>query len=209
MGSPSQSYSQIDITQSFYLSKYPITQIQWETVINSEPWLKYNQKFWGNNKPAIGISWHNAKEFCQRLSRKTGQSFNLPTEAQWEYAARAIHNSKIQSEKYYFGNDNNKLKDYGWYSDNSGGQTHEVGQKKPNNFGLYDMYGNIWEWCEDNWNENYNNKTSNNKKLHKDKRVLKGGSWFNVSTDCCSANHYSYNSVIHSDIIGFRVLCFL
>ena len=162
---------QVKMTKPFYLSKYLITQVQWEVVINTEPWLKYKQKFWGDRKPAIGVSWYNAKEFCQRLSRKTRQSFNLPTEVQWEYAARAIQNPKFKSEKYYFGNDNSKLKEYGWYSDNSGGQTHEVGLKKPNNFGLYDMYGNVWEWCEDNWNKKENNK----KKSSKDKKLLKGG----------------------------------
>jgi eukaryotic-like serine/threonine-protein kinase len=108
--------------------------------MNSQPWEEYEQKFWDDRKPVINVSWHDAKEFCQKLSAKTGKTFNLPSEAQWEYACRAG-----SSTRYYFGDDASQLGDYAWYTDNANGQTHEVGEKQPNNFGLYDMMGNVWE----------------------------------------------------------------
>ena len=221
MGSPAgTSYAdesefpchRVNINLPFYLGKYSITQAQWEVVMNSEPWLKYEQKFWGDRKPVIGVSWHDAKEFCKRLSSKTQKTFNLPSEAQWEYACRGIQNAKFKSEKYYFGDNDGKLKDYAWYSYNSGRTIHEVGQKKPNNFGLYDMLGNVWEWCEDNWHENYNN-APNNGSIWLDKQnkyiiLLRGGSWVNPCSHCRCALRVRQNLDKSDSYVGFRVFCF-
>jgi len=134
---------QINI-QSFLLGKYPVTQEQWQAVMGTNP-----SKFKGNKRPVEMVSWDMAREFCQKLSQKTGRNFRLPSEAEWEYACRAG-----TTTEYFFGDDEDDLDDYAWFEDNSNEQTHDVGGKKPNPWGLYDILGNVWEWCEDDWVDN-------------------------------------------------------
>ncbi len=174
----------------FLMSKYEVTQEQWKSIMKKNP-----SHFKGTKKPVEQVSWKEAKDFCL----ETG--LRLPSEAEWEYACRAG-----TSSKYYWGDGADG--EYMIYNDNSSKSTADVGSKKPNAFGLYDMSGNVWEWCEDVWHHDYSKApedgtpwTSKGSSI----RVLRGGSWANKDRFCRSANrdksrsHYCVNS------LGFRV----
>jgi formylglycine-generating enzyme required for sulfatase activity len=123
----------------FKIGKYPITQAQYQAVMGNNP--SYFMKKPQN--PVENVSWDDAEDFCQKLSEITGKTYRLPTNSEWEYACRAGTETLFS-----FGDDYEQLKDYAWYENNSGLITHPVGQKLPNNWGLYDMHGNVWEWCQ-------------------------------------------------------------
>ena len=167
---------------SFYLGRTQVTQAHWRAVMGSLPNVRFN----GNERPVERVSWEDVQKFCQRLSEQTGLEFRLPTEAEWEYAARAG-----TTTEYSFGDDEKMLGDYAWFDKNSGSSTHDVGQKLPNQFGLYDMHGNVWEWCEDNWHENYEGAPSDGSAWlsggDSTRRVVRGGSWNPYSSVCRSA----------------------
>ena len=196
--------------KSFYLGKYPITQEQYQAVMGTNP-----SNFKGAKRPVEKVSWHDAVEFCKKLSQKTGKKYRLPSEAEWEYACRA----RTQT-KYHFGDDEKQLGNYAWYGDNSSSETHQVGQKKANQFGLYDMYGNVWEWCLDEWHDNYNAKPQSlkdngskpwvkiniNKNDNRSRNVLRGGSWYNNTIYCRSTDRDRVNAVNGDVNIGFRVV---
>ena len=131
--------------QSFAIGKYEVTQEQWFAVMGTNP--SANK---GRTLPVERVSWDDIQQFIAKLNQKTGQKYRLPSEAEWEYAARAG-----STTEWSHGNDESKLGNYAWYGRNSGGKTQEVGQKLPNAFGLYDMHGNVWEWTQDCWHENY------------------------------------------------------
>ena len=150
-------------------------------------------------------SWHDAMEFCRKLSQKEGKTYTLPTEAQWEYAARAGTDTA-----YSFGDDPSQLGEYAWYRGNTGGRTHPVKMKKPNTFGLYDVHGNVWEWCMDWYQDSYNGLG------HVDPlgprsgqtRVTRGGAWHAYAGPYRSAVREGYNPDArnrYSDV-GFRVV---
>lgn len=190
---------------SFYIGKYPVTQAQWEQVaglpkvtIDLKPKPSY---FKGANLPVEQVSWLDAQEFCARLSRNTGKKYRLPSEAEWEYACRAG-----TTTPYYFGDTiTTNVANY----DRKYRQTTVVGNFPPNNFGLYDMHGNVWEWCEDCWQENYVDAANNGTALINSdpRRLFRGGSWFNFPKRCRSAFRLSHDSDELYDIIGFRVAC--
>ena len=183
----------------FYLGKYEITQGQWESIMGSNP--SYVRK--GNDYPVENISWYNVREFIQKLNRKTGKSYRLPTEAEWEYAAR----SGGKRERYAGTND--KPDDYGWCNINIGvGTTHSVGRKKPNSLDLYDMSGNVWEWCQDWYDENYyKNSPEDNPRgpSSGDQRVLRGGCWFDKPRFVRAAFRLWSDPGYRSDFYGFRI----
>ena len=190
--------------KSFFIGQYPVTQEQYQAVMGNNP-----SNFKNNPKnPVEMVSWNEAQEFCKKLSQLTGKKYRLPTEAEWEYACRAGTQTR-----FYFGDDATKLGDYGWYNGNSGLKTHTVGEKKPNDWGLYDMSGNVWEWCEDPYHDSYANKPENIKNngntawLSSDisLRALRGGSWNGVSRLCRSANRLRSNADVRNDVIGFRL----
>ena len=125
--------------KSWLMGKYPVTQEQYETLMNNNP-----SHFRGIDRPVEYVSWNDAQEFCRKASTVTGKQVRLPSEIEWEYAVRAG-----TTTEYFFGNDAQDLDKYAWYDHNSNGQTHPVGTKEPNPWGLYDMLGNVWEWCQD------------------------------------------------------------
>ena len=177
--------NEVKMDQDFYLGKYPVTQQQWEAVMGNNP-----SNFKGGSLPVETVSWDDAQIFIQKLNQLSGKKlYRLPTEAEWEYACRAGTTSE-----YYFGDDASQLGEYAWFGGNSGQTTHPVGQKKPNEWGLYDMAGNVWEWT-DSW---YDSSRS--------RRVIRGGCWYYASEFCRSANRSYGDPVIRADYIGFRLV---
>jgi formylglycine-generating enzyme required for sulfatase activity len=240
-------YHQVTV-KAFQMGKYPVTQAQWRTVAMSpkvEIDLSLNPAYHrGDDKPVEQITWYEAQEFCARLSQLTGENYRLPSEAEWEYACRA---GASEYTEYYFGDDASQLDDYGWYGNNSGDRaidadriwkevnqnasqytqrlrqnnngTKAVGQKLPNAWGLYDMHSNVWEWCADDWHDNYEGAPIDSQVGTKDiknyedggatKKLLRGGSWFNYAQYCRSAFRYYFYARNQSYNNGFRVVCVL
>ncbi|MFW6106656.1 MAG: SUMF1/EgtB/PvdO family nonheme iron enzyme, partial [bacterium] len=154
MGSPraederydNETQHEVRITKPFYMSKTEVTQEQWERMMGENP-----ADFKGAKNPVDSVSWNDCRDFAKKLSEQVDSlTFSLPTEAEWEYACRAG-----STTKYCFGDSDRELGNYAWYRPNSDGKTHPVGQKKPNAFGLYDMHGNLWEWCQDRYGADY------------------------------------------------------
>jgi len=141
-----QPQHKVKITKSFYLGMYEVTCDEYMQVMGKD----VERPLGDPQDPVSWVSWGDATEFCRRLSEREGRRYRLPTEAEWEYACRAGTNTR-----WCYGDSESNLKDYAWYEDNSGGEAHQVGQKKPNNWGLYDMHGNLLEWCADWYQEDY------------------------------------------------------
>ena len=152
----------------FYICKYEVTQALWQAVMGSNP-----SKWKGDNLPVEMVSWNDCQSFIRKLNALTGKNFRLPTEAEWEFAARGGNNSR----RYKYAGSNN-IGDVAWYTDNSGSKTHVVGTKSPNELGIYDMSGNVWEWCQD-WKGSYSSASQTNPTgaSSGSYRVLRGGSW--------------------------------
>ncbi|MEN9842238.1 MAG: hypothetical protein RLZZ612_67, partial [Pseudomonadota bacterium] len=167
---------------SFALGMYPVTQQQWEAVMGHNPSF-----FKGVNCPVESITWFDAQAFIVKLNEQTGQTYRLPSEAEWEYACKAG-----TTGKWYFGEDEALLQDHAWYADNSDLRTHPVGQKQPNPFGLYDMLGNVGEWCQDVGMEHYRDAPTDGSAQASPpsgdtkKRIVRGGSWCQGATDLSS-----------------------
>ncbi len=175
--------------------------------MQTDPSAEYGEKFRGDRQPVINVSWSAAQTFCQKLTQLTKRGYRLPSEAEWEYACRAGSQAK-----YSFGNDESQLGNYAWYDGNSIGQTHPVGGKKPNAFGLYDMHGNVWEWCEDRWHSNYKDAPTDSKawligENDNRYRVIRGGSWHADPGSCRSAYRFILPPDARYSVIGFRVVC--
>jgi formylglycine-generating enzyme required for sulfatase activity len=190
---------EVTISKPFYMGVYAVTQEQYEQVMGKNP-----SNFKGAENPVENVSWNDAAEFCKKLSQKTGTSVRLPTEAEWEYACRA--GSKT---RFSYGDDNDyaNLGDYAWYGQNSDNKTHPVGQKKPNAFGLYDMHGNVWEWCSD-WYGAYEDKaqTDPTGPASGSARVLRGGGWIYDPQVCRSAYRARGDPDNRGSVFGFRVV---
>ncbi|MDR3220687.1 MAG: formylglycine-generating enzyme family protein [Candidatus Accumulibacter sp.] len=191
---------QVTLSKSFYLGKYEVTQAQWEAVMGGNP-----SKFKGQGNPVERVSWDDVQKFIQRLNAKEGTNkYRLPTEAEWEYAARAGTTSA-----YSFGNDAASAGQYAWYEDNSGQQTHPVGQKQqPNPWGLYDMHGNVWEWVQDWYNAGFYARSPASDPrgtVGGDNRVLRGGSWRNSAGLLRSSLRLYYSPDYRLVDLGFRL----
>ena len=217
----------------FYLGRYSVTQEQHQAIVNPSKIFQnfsyyqaglYPQKGWGNPSyfqkgwenpsyfqkggkyPVENLSWNDSIEFCKRLSQKTGKNYRLPTEAEWEYACRAGTQTK-----YHFGDDENQLGNYAWYGRNSNGETHPVGQKQSNQFGLYDMHGNVWEWLADRWHKNYKGAPTDGSSWETgtvdNYRVLRGGSWNDLARNCRPGVRSRLNADPYNYSFGFRVAC--
>ena len=193
---------------AFYMGKYPVTQAQWYAVslldnveisLNPSP-----SKFKGDNRPEEQINWHEANEFCKRLSKHTRHQYRLPSEAEWEYACRAR-----TTTAYYFGDlitEKQACFNRVWKTG-----TTPVGSYPPNDFGLYDMHGNVFEWCQDVWHKNYNGAPTDSSAWvvggNENLRVCRGGSWGYNPRDCRSAyRNYDYPDARYITF-GFRVVC--
>ena len=210
---------------AFWMGKYPVTQAQWKAVATLPKVQRYldldPSRFKGADRPVEKVSWYEAVEFCQRLSKATGREYRLPSEAEWEYACRAG-----TTTPFYFGETiTGKLANYDasrTYAEESPGkeiqETTPVGQFPPNAFGLYDMHGNVWEWCADDWHDNYNGAPTdgsawlrgNDKRspLNDKRSPLRGGSWGSNPLLCRSAIRFNtYRRDVRFNINGFRMVC--
>jgi formylglycine-generating enzyme required for sulfatase activity len=215
----------------FWLGKYVVTQAQWQAVMGSNP-----SRFKGADLPVEMVLWNDAVKFCEMVSQRTGKSYRLPSEAELEYACRAGSNGQ-----YCFGDDEALLDEYAWYGNNSGrqrinadklweevggdgskywgrlekngNQTHPVGRKKPNAWGLYDMHGNVWEWCSDWYSDSYYVECQKQGTVAGpagpsagSDRVIRGGSWDGHAVSCRSAARFRSAPVIRDDALGFRLV---
>jgi formylglycine-generating enzyme required for sulfatase activity len=193
---------EVTISKAFYMGVYAVTQEQYGQMMGKNP-----SNFKCAQNPVETVSWVDAVEFCEVLSKKTGKNIRLPTEAEWEYACRA--GSKT---RFSYGDDDDKLGDYAWYNKRGGGVAHPVGQKKPNEWGLYDMHGNVCQWCSDWYGEDYYSAKANDRDPQGpdsgSTRVLRGGSWWEDNpTGCRSAGRSRGNpGGLSFGGIGFRVV---
>jgi len=185
----------------FHLCKYPVTQGLWQAVMGENENPSY---FAGANRPVEQVSWDKVQIFIEKLYDLTGKHYRLPSEAEWEYAARGGKESK----GFEFSG-GNKLKEVGWYDTNSHGETKPVGMKLPNELGLYDMSGNVWEWCADVWHENYDHAPADGSAWltggEQGRRVVRGGSWVNSDSDCRVSYRYDVITDYRFLDIGFRL----
>jgi formylglycine-generating enzyme required for sulfatase activity len=209
MGSPSEEkhrnsdegpVRRAQITKPFYMGKYEVTQAQYKAVMGSNP-----SHFSDGDLPVESVSWQEAMSFCNKLTTRYGSCFRLPTEAQWEYACRAGSQSR-----FYYGDDPDyaQLAQYAWYDDNSEEMSHRVGQKRPNKFGVYDMHGNVWEFCSDWWAVDYEKAASVDPTgpTSGTSRVVRGGSWYGAFMYCRSAARERISPDYQTDFVGFRVV---
>ena len=180
----------------YYIGKTEVTQALWKAVMGSNP-----SKFIGDNLPVEMVSWDDCQEFIRKLNSMTGQNFRLPTEAEWEFACRGGNNSR----GYKYSGSNN-LGSVAWYDGNSGNKTHPVGTKAPNELGIYDMSGNVWEWCAD-WYGDYSSGAQTNPTgpYGGSNRVYRGGSWNYDVGRCRSSNRDFYYPWIRDIILGLRL----
>ena len=211
----------------FYIGKYEVTVREYlqfceATKSHYPQWMKskdvFNPKATAENYykntdykplenmdlPIVGVSWSNAVAYCKWLSKQTGQHYRLPTEAEWEYAARGGQHSK---GFIYAGSDS--INEVAWNEGNAASKVHRIGKLKPNELGIYDMSGNVWEWCEDIWHDNYNNApTDGSARLHNEdySRVIRGGSWQYYQMSCSTTYRDKVNQSNRGLSIGFRIV---
>jgi len=189
----------VTISRPFYMQTTEVTQGHWKAVMGDNP--SYF-KDCGDDCPVENVSWDDCQEFIRRLNQMEGtDKYRLPTEAEWEYACRAA-----SVTKFYFGHDDRKLGDYAWYVGNSGEQTHPVAQKEPNAWGLYDMYGNVWEWCQDWYKKKYPWRHVSDPKGPSSGSfpVSRGGSWYSHARYCRSAARFFVSPALRYSYQGFR-----
>jgi formylglycine-generating enzyme required for sulfatase activity len=208
MGSPPDEQGRSDdeiqheviISKPFYLQTTEVSQAQWKKVMDGDNPSHF--KDCGDDCPVERVSWDDAQKFISKLNQMEGTNkYRLPTEAEWEYAFRAGTQTIFS-----FADEEDKLGEYAWYEGNSDRKTHTVGKKKPNAWGLYDMRGNVWEWCQDWYGEYPSNSVVDPKGPDKGEyRVLRGGSWENGARVMRSANRDYNNPVMRLGSFGFRV----
>ncbi len=181
----------------YYIGETEVTQALWKAVMGSNP--SYNI---GDNLPVENVSWDYCQKFIKKLNQLTGETFALPTEAQWEFAARG--GNKSRGYEYSGGNN---IDDVAWYWDNSSSQTHPVGKKQANELGLYDMSGNVYEWCAD-WSGSYSSSSQTDPTGPEtgSSRVYRGGSWYNDARYCRSTNRYCNTPGFTNYNLGLRLV---
>lgn len=206
MGSPpsepgriaNETQSRETIVNGFYIGATEVTQEQWRAVMGTEPSF-----FKGGELPVEHITWHEADEFCRRLSERESKRYRLPTGVEWEYACRAG-----TATAYHTGNGNAALHQAGWFNQNSGNETHPVGRKVANAWGIHDMHGNVSEWCARRPEKDlYRTESAQVNREIKDGRDHRGGSWGLNAGDCRSASRHRNNGGYRYFDLGFRVVC--
>ncbi len=217
MGSPSREkrrklwespVHRVTIKKPFYFGRYPVTQEQWQKIMGNNPSFFKDEQL-----PVENISWIEAQAFLQKLNAlekadETYCLYRLPTEAEWEYAARAG-----TATSYFFGDDESKLKEYAWFLGNSGLETHPVGLKKPSTWGLYDIYGNVGEWVQDEYHISYKGAPTDGRawenpfpNVSVPVRIRKGGGWNGNAGSCRSAERLFAAQDKRLNSLGFRVV---
>lgn len=189
------------IAKPFWISKYEVTQGEWTTIMESNP-SKYPT---GEDHPVENVSWDDCQRFLQKLNSISPHTFRLPTETEWEYACRAGSNTV-----YALGNEVPDLERCGWYEGNSGNGHHPVGEKEPNYWGLYDMHGNVYEWCQDYYRENYSNHPGNASAWEQPNenanRVRRGGSFQQPAKNCRAAFRGTGRPENRREDVGLRLV---
>jgi len=190
----------VKISKTFYMGKYEVTQSQWSEIMNNNP-----SEFKEDVRPVERVSWNDVQEFIQKLNNKEETNkYRLPTEAEWEYAARADTEST-----YCFSSDIKILSQYAWYRKNSASKTHPVGRLKPNAWGLYDVHGNVHEWCQDWFDRNYYSQSPSNSPIGPSSglaKVLRGGDWGSEDWYCRCASRSLSSPDRRSNRLGFRLV---
>jgi formylglycine-generating enzyme len=202
----------VSLTCAFWLGAYPVTQAEWRSVMRTAPWSGVESVREGEDFPATCVSWDEAAEFCQQFTTtererqrlSAGWKYDLPTEAQWEYACRAG-----TPTRFSFGDQDCELLEYGWFVRNAYFAdelyAHRVGQKKPNPWGLFDMHGNVWEWCRDWYRSDLPGGIDPEVSAEARSRVARGGCWDFPARFCCSADRGWFPPDYKFDHLGFRV----
>jgi formylglycine-generating enzyme len=222
MGSPGDERSRRDdenqvrvtLTKGFWLGQHEVTQSEWQRVMRTTPWYRQLDSKTGDEYPVTRVSWIDAMNFCARLTeteRAAGRlaanhEFTLPTEAQWEYACRAG-----STTAFCFGDGRAlELSAYAWYKNYTAASAghlalHEVGRKKPNQWGLFDMHGNVREWCRDSYVDKLRGGVDPMVEIGRDRRVCRGGDYLGIDGDCRSAARRAVNPIAHDAWVGFRI----
>ena len=187
---------EVALSHGFHLGIYPVTQAEYERVVGWNP-----SRLKGPKRPVEQVSWDDARAFCRKLSVSEGVEYRLPTEAEWEFACRAG-----TTTEYCFGDDEDRLTEYAWFDGNSNRTTHDVGQKKANAWGIHDILGNAWEWCQSLYKPYPYRADDGREDLGAEgRRVLRGGSWFNYANCCRSALRSYFAPAFRFILISFRV----
>jgi len=190
----------VDIGKAFLMGRYTVTQEQWYQVMDTNP-----SEFTGGQQPVESVSWHDAQSFIEALNiQEDTQAYRLPTEAEWEYVTRAGGTTA-----YCFGNETGSLMDYAWFKKNAGDKPRPVGQLKPNTWGLYDLHGNVHEWCQDWFDRNYYAQSPKKDPGGPSKglaRALRGGDWSSLDWYCRCASRSLSSPDRRSSRVGFRLV---
>jgi formylglycine-generating enzyme required for sulfatase activity len=194
-----QPVHRVKIPNPFYLGIYPVTQREWKALMGTDP-----AYFKGEDRPVESVSWNDVQEFIKNLNAREGTAtYRLPTEAEWECACRAG-----TATRYSFGESVSNLGEYAWYSANSDAQTHPVGQKKPNHWGLHDMHGNVYEWVQDTWHSSYTGAPRDGSAWEGSAavRVMRDGGWCSDAANCRATYRFGYDQSYRNFNLGFRLL---
>ncbi len=200
---PDEKQHKVQIKSGFWMGKYEVTFEQYDFFAKHSHHARPLDEGWGRGRrPVIDVKWYEAAEFAEWLSRRSGHHYRLPTEAEWEYAARAG-----TTTAYSWGDNPADFPDYAWNTTNANGQTHPVGLKKPNPWGLYDMHGNVWEWTASTYAEEYDGSELKGSDMKsRALRSVRGGAWYFYPKGMRSADRRIYSPFLHWSYIGFRLV---
>lgn len=209
VGNPDEHPQHFVTIKSFLMSKFLITQVQWKAIMGKLPACRFH----GDELPVERVAWEEAQKFCQRLSRKTGRDYQLPSETQWEYACRAGTSTPFSFGETLTVEVANFNGEHTFREERRGFYFHSTsvgGKFPPNAFGLHDMHGNLWEWCADNWLDDYSSSPRDSS-CYQDRdsryRVMRGGSWHEPAELCRSASRLRVLQSDADEVMGFRVVC--